>query len=137
MTEPLTLKLVDQIRAGQLPELNGKTDVRFWDETQDGLCLRIRKRGDSVSKFYEVHYGKQKMQLGSITDYTLADVQHRAYEIRRDVKDGIDPKEKRRPKPVLTLKVAATQYVDYLGTRGVTVRAARQSGPGLPRGGLR
>lgn len=121
MRTELTEKFV---RALDLADLDGKTEERFWDRAHDGLCLRVRARGDEIDRRYFVHYhfeGKEKrLAIGTISETTLADARNSAYEIRRSAKDGIDPREKRRPKPAQTLRTAVEAYLIHLKPRRST-----------------
>ncbi len=110
-----------------LPVKDGKTETLYWDSAQDGLCLRVRENGD---RRYLVRYlfaGREhKLAIGSLSETTLADARHRAYEIRRSAKDGIDPRVKLRPVASHTLRDMVTSYLAHIKPR-VAKSTSRQN----------
>ncbi len=99
----------------------GVTERNYYDETQDGLRLRVRDNDGRLAKLFIVTYrlaGKeQKLALGSPSECKLDDARHRAYEIRRAAKDGEDPRVKFRPRPAYTMFDGVTDYLAYYKPR--------------------
>jgi integrase len=99
--------------------LPGEKDVWIWDKERTGLGLRLRrlKDGTSSKTFYAMYrFGGQKIRqpLGDVSAYTLDDARNRAYELRKAVADGNDPRVLKAAKVAMSVKASTLPtFLDY------------------------
>lgn len=94
----------------------------------DGLMLFVRKPGQASWVARLQHNGKRRdYGLGSAKLFSLAEARERAWEVRRALADGRDPKTLwSKPPPLLkTFKEAAEAFLDEKGLSEKRTRQAR------------
>jgi integrase len=86
-----------------------------WDGEIPGLGLRITAGGArSFVLDYRIHGRKRRFTIGRYPEWTATAARDRALELRRGIREGIDPLEAReqdRAEP--TMNELATAYMDY------------------------
>jgi len=73
----------------------GKTDEWVWDAQRSGLGVRLRAGKTATTKTYYVQYqygGRDRRDpIGSTSEFTLQDAQHRAYVTRNAAANNVNP----------------------------------------------
>ncbi|MEJ2122374.1 MAG: Arm DNA-binding domain-containing protein [Alphaproteobacteria bacterium] len=93
----LTKSAVDRLKA---PHPSGKLEVLYWDVELRGFGVRVS--GKSSTKSYIVQRdieGTRKCRqitIGPTNLVTIDEARDEAWSLLRDMRKGIDPKEKRR-----------------------------------------
>lgn len=86
---------------------------RHGDGTVRGLQLLVDENGArSWVLRYQLNHRRRDMGLGPYPEITLARARDKALELRRLIKEGIDPLEQRRGERLVTFKAAAAALVE-------------------------
>jgi len=99
----------------------------------DGLILFVRKPGQASWVARLQHNGKRRdYGLGSAKLYTLAEARERAWDVRRALADGRDPKMLWRP-PEQLQKTFRDAAEEFLAQKGLSERRTKQAKSQLSR----
>jgi integrase len=80
-----------------------------------GLYLQVSKSGTKSWIFRYMANGKNRdMGLGSISDFTLAEVRERAHKLRQQIKDGLDPIDERRDSKIARHQAALRESASHM-----------------------